>query len=119
MRRFAIWFALSFAVVLVISHSTYDNSKIADVINSQFGRICQAKIEGFFSDTLRLDWTAQTTKLNAITVLAAVGKSKETMYEKGIRYFKFPNDVGGYNIFDWRTGEKSSIAERAPYYFGP
>jgi len=35
----------------------------------------------------------------------------------GVRYFKFPNDAGGYNIIDWKTGEKRSVDEKAPYYF--
>ena len=94
-----------------------DAPKVADVINAQFGRVCEAKIEGVFSNTLRLDWTADTTKLHVIAVMAAVGKSRETIYAKGVRYLKFPNDAGGYNIIDWKTGEKSSVGERAPYYF--
>ncbi len=92
-------------------------SSVAEIINVQFGRVCHARIEGFFSSTLRLDWTAETNKLNAITVLAAIGKAKETMYNKGIRYLKFPNDAGTYNIIDWKTGEKSLDSERARYYF--
>jgi len=91
--------------------------KMADIINSQFGRICEAKVEGMFSNTLRLDWTSETTKLNVITVMAAIGKSKETLYSKGIRYLKFPNDGGGYNVIDWKTGEKTSVNESARYYF--
>lgn len=74
-----------------------DGAKIADVINSQFGGVCEAKIEGAFPSTLRLDWTAATTKLNVITVLVAIGKSKETLCSKRIRYPKFPNDAGDYN----------------------
>ncbi|MEH2568905.1 hypothetical protein V1289_008532 [Bradyrhizobium sp. AZCC 2289] len=36
-----------------------------------------------------------------MTVLATVGKSKETIYEKGIRYLKYPNDAAGrYNVID-------------------
>jgi hypothetical protein len=97
--------------------SSYDGTSVASVINTQFGRVCDAKIEGFFSNTLRLDWTAETKKLHMITVMAAIGKAKESIYAKGIRYLKYPNDVGGYNIIDWNTGEKSSIDERAPYYF--
>jgi hypothetical protein len=49
--------------------------------------------------------------------MAAIGKSKETLYSKGIRYLKFPNDSGGYNIIDWKTGDKSSVDERARYHF--
>jgi hypothetical protein len=49
--------------------------------------------------------------------MAAIGQSKETLYSKGIRYLKFPNDSGGYNVIDWKTGEKSSVDERARYYF--
>jgi hypothetical protein len=49
--------------------------------------------------------------------MAAVGKAQDTIYAKGIRYLKFPNGAGGYNIIDWKTGDKSSIDEQAPYYF--
>ena len=94
-----------------------DSSKVADIINSQFVGICEAKVEGISSDTLRLDWTAATTKLNFLTIMAAIGKSKETLYSKGIRYLKYPNDAGTYNIIDWKTGQKSSVDERARYYF--
>jgi hypothetical protein len=105
-----------FAVFYLVSGSS-DGAKIAEIVNSQFGRVCEAKVEGIFSNTLRLDWTAATTKLNVITVMAAIGQSKETLYSKGIRYLKFPNDAGGYNIIDWKTGEKSSVDERARYHF--
>jgi hypothetical protein len=94
-----------------------DGGKIADIINSQFGRVCEAKVEGIFSNTLRLDWTAATTKLHVIAVMAAIGQSKETLYSKGIRYLKFPNDGGGYNVIDWKTGNKTSVDEPAHYYF--
>jgi hypothetical protein len=69
------------------------------------------------SDTLKIDWTSRATKLNAAMVLAAVGTVKETLYKDGVRYFKFPNNEGGYNIVDWKTGEKASVSERAPYFF--
>ncbi len=108
---------LILAAVFLWHSGNSGNSKVADLINSQFGRVCEAKVEGIFSNTLRLDWTAETKKLNVIVVMAAVGNAKETIYSKGIRYLKFPNDAGGYNIIDWKTGDKSSIDERAPYYF--
>ncbi|WFU62702.1 hypothetical protein [Bradyrhizobium brasilense] len=107
------------APVLPAPHSLqrWDEEHVADMINEQFGRICRAKIEGWFSKTLRLDWTSETKTIHAITVLAAIGKSKDRIYEGGIRYLKFPNDAGGYNVIDWKTGDKSSIDESAPYYF--
>jgi hypothetical protein len=118
--RFAAYGAgglVGIIALLIVIGWNFENSKIADVINSQFGRVCEAKVEGMFSNTLRLDWTAETKKLHMITVMAAVGKAKESIYAKGIRYLKFPNDAGSYNVIDWKTGEKSSIDERAPYYF--
>ncbi|WP_194469048.1 hypothetical protein [Bradyrhizobium sp. CCBAU 51753] len=93
------------------------DGRVADIINEQFGRICRAKTEGWFSKTLRLDWTSETKIFHAMTVLAAIGESKEKIYEAGIRYLKFPNDAGGYNVIDWKTGDKSSTSENAPYYF--
>jgi hypothetical protein len=91
--------------------------KVAGVLNTQFGRICEAKIEGLFSDTLTIDWTASTTKLDSIAVMAAIGGAKSNIYDSGVRYFKFPNNSGGYNIIDWKTGEKTSVSERARFYF--
>jgi hypothetical protein len=108
---------LAILAVFYFVSGNSDGAKIAEIFNSQFGRVCEAKVEGIFSNTLRLDWTAATTKLNVITVMAAIGQSKETLYSKGIRYLKFPNDAGGYNIIDWKTGEKSSVDERAQYHF--
>ena len=49
-------------------------------------------------------------------VFAAVGNAKDALYVGGVRYFKFPNDAGGYNVIDWKTGEKTSVSEGAPYY---
>jgi hypothetical protein len=118
MLRFLKWTAVGLiSIVAVAAIWTLGNSKVADLINEQFGRVCEAKVEGIFSNTLRLDWTSQTNKLNMIVVMAAVGKAKDSIYSKGIRYLKFPNDAGGYNIIDWKTGDKSSIDQRAPYYF--
>lgn len=90
---------------------------LANVLNSEFGAICNATLEGWGSNTLRVDWTSRTTKLNAIQVFGAIGTAKSALYGDGIRYFKFPNDDGGYNIVDWKTGEKTSVSQRAPYYF--
>ncbi|MBR1151201.1 hypothetical protein [Bradyrhizobium sp. JYMT SZCCT0428] len=119
MGKLAKWTLVGSVLILAAAVFLWNsgNSKVADLINSQFGRVCDAKVEGIFSNTLRLDWTAETKKLNVIVVMAAVGNAKESIYSKGIRYLKFPNDAGGYNIIDWKTGEKSSIEERAPYYF--
>jgi hypothetical protein len=91
--------------------------KMVEVLNIEYGRVAASSVEGWHSDTLRLEWTAQTKKLNAVQVMAAVGMVKGTLYNNGIRYFKFPNDTGGYNIIDWKTGEKKSSSERARYYF--
>jgi hypothetical protein len=49
-----------------------------------------------------------------VRVLAKVGSVKEMLYNDGVRYFKFPNNAGTYNIIDWKTGEKSSTKDRAP-----
>lgn len=107
---------ITFAIVyFAIGNS--DGSKVAEIINSQFGGVCEARVEGVFSNTLRLDWKAATTKLHVITVMAAVGKSKEALHSNGIRYLKFPNESGGYNIIDWKSGQKTSVDERAPYRF--
>lgn len=113
--------ALIVIIALVVLYNLFSgNSKgerIVAVLNSQFSTICDAKLEGLFSDTLRLDWTASTRKLDSITVMAAIGGAKSNIYDSGIRYLKFPNDAGGYNVIDWKTGEKSSVNEKSKYYF--
>jgi hypothetical protein len=73
-------------------------------------------LEGWFSKTLKIDWTASTIVLHAVKIFSEIASVKEDLYRGGVRYFKFPNNSGGYNIIDWRTGEKTSTDERAPYY---
>ncbi len=87
------------------------------LMNENYGRICHLKLEGWGGRTLRVDWTAETVKLHILRVMAEIGEAKEELYGDGVRYLKFPNDVGGYNVVDWQTGEKKSVDERAPYYF--
>lgn len=99
------------------SYSFSTSRLIVDLLNSQYGGVCEATLEGWFSKTLKIDWTSRTTKLHALKILAEIGSVKERLYADGVRYFKFPNNAGGYNIIDWRTGEKTSVNERARYYF--
>jgi tetratricopeptide (TPR) repeat protein len=98
-----------------------DADAIVRAIDAQCGSVCNASLEGWLwsSKTLKIDWTASTTKLHALKILAEVADVKSQLYDAGVRYFKFPNDTGGYNIIDWKTGEKTSVSERAPYSFGP
>ncbi len=91
--------------------------KVVDIINSEYGRVCTAEVSGLFSKTLQIDWTANTTKLHVVKIFAEIGNVKEILYNDGVRYFKFPNNAGTYNIVDWKTGDKTSTNERAPYYF--
>lgn len=107
---------LYFAIGL-ISGSGQVARKVVNVLNSEYGGVSKAELEGWGSNTLKIDWTSRTNKLNSIGVFAAVSTAKSALYNDGIRYFKFPNDAGGYNIIDWKTGEKTSVSERAPYYF--
>jgi hypothetical protein len=76
----------------------------------------QRNPRGLDFKTLKVDWTSSTKLLHALQVFAAIGNAKDTLYARGVRYFKFPNDAGGYNVIDWKTGEKTSVNERAPYY---
>lgn len=97
--------------------STVDADLIVSLINTMYGNVCHAEVGGFFSKTLKLDWTANTRKIHAIKILAEIGNVKAELYEDGVRYFQFPNDAGTYNVIDWKTGEKKSISERTLYYF--
>lgn len=94
-----------------------DANTIVNLININYGKVCHAEINGFFSKTLKLDWTSNTKKIHAIKIMAEIGNLKEKLYEDGVRYFQFPNNAGMYNVIDWSTGEKKSISERAKYYF--
>jgi len=87
------------------------------ILNNMYGNVCRAEITGFWSKTLKIEWTANTVKIHAIKVLTEVGSAKEQLYRSGIRYFQFPNDIGTFNVIDWETGEKKSISDPASYYF--
>ena len=91
--------------------------KIVDLLNTEFGGVCSAELEGWFTKTLKIDWTSKTSILTSGIVLKNIADVKQLLYDDGVRYLKIPNDAGVYNIFDWETGEKSSVSERAPYYF--
>lgn len=86
-------------------------------LNTVYGNVCQAELNGFFSKTLKVDWTINTKKIHAIQILGEIGSSKDKLYLGGVRYFQFPNDQGTYNVIDWRTGEKRSNSELAIYFF--
>lgn len=94
-----------------------DANTIVNLINATYGKVCRVEINGFFSKTMKLDWTANTKKIHAIKVMAEIGNLKAKLYEDGVRYFQFPNNAGMYNVIDWKTGEKKSISDRAQYYF--
>ena len=94
-----------------------DANTIVNLINAMYGNVCHAEINGFFSKTLKLDWTANTRKIHAIKIMAEIGNLKAKLYEDGVRYFQFPNNAGMYNVIDWKTGEKKSITEQTQYYF--
>jgi len=99
------------------SASNIDLDTVEFLLNKMYGRVCHAKVKGWFTKTLIIDWTSETNKLTAIRVLAEIGGLKKDLFRNGVRYFQFPNDAGTYNIIDWKTGEKRSISDRAPYYF--
>lgn len=92
-------------------------SLFVSATNVSAGQYCHAEIRGFWGSTLRISWTPRTNKLMAMQVLALVGEHKEELYNDGIRYFQFPNNIGGYNEIDWKTGEKRSISDQAIYFF--
>jgi hypothetical protein len=93
------------------------STRVVIAINGAYGNVCHAEVTGFFSKTLKIDWTSNTNKFHAIKVMAEIGSVKEKLYEDGVRYFQFPNDAGTYNVVDWKTGDKESISDTARYYF--
>ena len=119
MRRILLLIPFIFVSHFVIPDSAVagDAENVVYLLNTQYGRVCKAELTGFFTKTLKIDWTSNTVKINAIKVLAEIGSVKEILYRDGVRYFQFPNDMGTYNVIDWKTGEKKSISDRAPYYF--
>lgn len=49
--------------------------------------------------------------------MAAVGKSTPLIYGTGIRYFKFPNRSGGYDVADWTNDRTRTMNEMPHRYF--
>lgn len=94
--------------------SEIDPEKFVKLLNEEYGRVCRASLEGWWNRALKIDWTSETRVLDVGMVLALVGQAKEGLAAGGVRYLKFPNDGGTYNVIDWRTGEKWSNDERAP-----
>lgn len=90
---------------------------LVKIINEQYGSVCQAELSGVFSKTLKIDWTSRTVKIQALKILGEIGSVKDRLYGDGVRYFQFPNSSGMYNVVDWKTGEKKTVGDRAPYYF--
>ncbi len=86
-------------------------------MDEKYGNVCKIETSGIFSRTLKVDWTKNTNKLYMIKVFAEIGEAKNRLYEEGVRYFQFPNNLCRYNVIDWKTGEKESISDRAPYCF--
>lgn len=105
------------SIVAKPASTQIDADSIVTLINAMYGKVCHAEISGIFSKTLKLDWTANTKKIHFIKIMAEIAGVKAQLYESGVRYLQFPNDAGTYNIIDWKTGEKTSNSERAPYYF--
>lgn len=87
------------------------------VMNEKYGNVCKIETSGIFSRTLKVDWTQNTNKLYVLKVFAEIGEAKNLLYEEGVRYFQFPNNICRYNVIDWKTGEKESISDKAPYCF--
>lgn len=115
----SFWFAIMLIASSFWTNTVHaaDAKSIVRALNALYGAVSTASLEGWYSKTLKVDWTAQTNKFHAIKVIAEVSTVKVDLYNDGVRYFKFPNDTGGYNIIDWKTGEKTSVNEKAPYYF--
>ncbi len=104
-------------VVSNTSHAATYTDRFLFLMNKYYGNICKVEVNGIFSHTLKVDWTPNTNKLYALKVFAEIGDAKDRLYEEGVRYFQFPNNLCRYNVIDWKTGEKESISDRAPYCF--
>jgi hypothetical protein len=118
MRRILVLAPFVFVYFFAVdSAEAGDAENVVYILNTQYGRVCKAELTGVFTKTLKIDWTANTAKINAIKVLAEIGSVKEILYKDGVRYLQFPNDSGTYNVIDWKTGEKKSISDSTPYYF--
>ena len=113
-----IIFSIIFPVGVCINNAQAgDADNIVYILNSQYGSVCKAELTGWFTKTLKIDWTSKTRKIDAIKVLSEIGTVKRILYNDGVRYLQFPNDMGTYNIIDWETGEKNSISDYTTYYF--
>jgi hypothetical protein len=61
--------------------------------------------------------TAKPKQRHVSIIFNEIGGVKNSLYEDGVRYFQFPNYAGTGNVFDWKTGDKWSVEDPAPYYF--
>ena len=113
---FCLFAVLFISVVSTPVHASFKDDFV-DLMNAYYGNVCRVKIEGVFTKTIRVDWTSQTVMLHTIKIFAEIGDAKDKLYSDGVRYFKFPNDAGTYNVIDWKTGEKKLDHDRALYYF--
>ncbi len=109
-------FVIGFSLVATPANADFKGD-FTSLMNIEYGRVCEVKLEGWVTKTIRVDWTSETVLFHTMKVFSEIGDAKELLYADGVRYFKFPNDVGGYNIIDWKTGEKRSVSESAPYFF--
>ena len=53
------------------AHAGYKENFVK-ILNLYYGNVCEAKIEGFFTKTLRIDWTSETVLLHTIKVFGDV-----------------------------------------------
>ncbi len=116
------WLAVVFSAVTLLlvpvpASAGSDAKEIVELLNEEYSDICHAELTGWFTKTLKLDWTANTNRVQMLVILAAINKMKQDLYDDGVRYLQIPNDIGTYNVLDWKTGRKKTIRDRAPYYF--
>jgi hypothetical protein len=90
---------------------------VVDVLSSHFSAVSETRLEGWLADTIRIDWRPAATRLDVILIMDTIEKSKPMMYDAGIRYFKYPNSYGTYDVVDWKTGRKTITDEEAKKYF--
>lgn len=83
-------------------------------INSKFGRVAEAELDGWFTKTLVLNWKRETVNIQAGLIIRTMEGMRDRLINDGVRYFKYQNDQCGYNLIDWKTGKKTSVNERPP-----
>jgi uncharacterized protein (DUF433 family) len=107
------------AAVIVLAFNPAPSRGAEDIVlalNASHREYCQAELTGWSGKTLKIDWSIRSKRLQKEEILSEIDRAKTRLLRGGVRYLQVPNDVGTYDLVDWKTGRKKSIDQKAfPY----